>query len=142
MSGDPLGDPHKLIFDLACGHESSHSEAKVVAGSTVCEQIERDLIIRLSEDLLVTPGWPPNVARDHVTNGLEVANIQLLVLLWGRSAPILIVVEVESGESGKTLLPSSTGGVHGEDDVVIMFEKRNTVSGAESGVPPLDVFLA
>ena len=123
MSGNPLGDPHKLIFDLTCGHESSHSEAKVVAGSTVCEQIERDLIIGLSEDLFVTPGWPPNVARDHVTNGLEVADIQLLELLWGRSAPILIIVKVESGESGKTLLPSSTGGVHSEDDVVVVFEE-------------------
>ena len=40
MRGNPFGDPHKLVLDLAGSHKSRHLQSDLVAGPAVGEQVK------------------------------------------------------------------------------------------------------
>ena len=117
VSRNPLGDPHKLVLDLGGSHEPGHLKANLVAGSAVGKQVERYLVVRLTQNLSFLPGMSSDMAGDHMADGLQVADVEVDELWRRRATPVLICVEIKSGKAGKSTLPASTRGVHGEDDV-------------------------
>ena len=123
MCADPFGNPHELELDLTSCHEPSHLKSQFVPCSTIREQKERDAVVCLPEDLLVLPRAAPDVTRDHMTQSLEVTNVEVDELLRGRSTPVFVSVEVEAGQARKPVRPSRARGVHGEDHVIVVFEE-------------------
>ena len=127
VGGDPLGSPHEIVSDL---------NPDFVPGPAICEQVVRDLVVSLSQDLFVLPSVSQDVARNHVANRFEIAYVEVDKLLRGRTTPELIRREIEDGEAGKTPVPARTGRVHGNDNIVVVLQEGHAIPEAEGGMPP------
>ena len=120
MGGKPFWFPDKIVRDLAGGHEPSHAKAQVIARTTVVEQVKGNSVIRFAEYLKFVPGRSPDVARYHMTQRFEVADLEVTEVLWRGTVPVLVRGKIESGEAGKVMEPAVAAGVHGEGDIGVV----------------------
>ena len=142
MGGNPFWLPDVVVGSLAGSHDAGHTQAEVVTGATVREQVVGDGIIRLAQHLLLIPGWAPDVRRDDVTQSLEVANPEVTEMFRRRTVPVLVRGEVEAGKAREVVKPPVPAGVHRQSDVGLVHQEGDSIPCAQSGLPPAKVFLA
>ena len=142
MSGDPLGFPYEIMIDLGGGDHSGHSEAPVIAGPAILEQVIRDGVVRLAKNLFVFPGRAPDSARDDMAEGFQIADVKTSKVIRGRSMPELVGGKIEAGQPGEVAVPTMAASVHGQRDVSVMLQEGDTVPGVKCGFPPLQICFA
>ena len=114
--------------NLLCGNESSHAQPEVIPGAAIFEQVVGNLIICLSLNLFVLPGVTPDVAGNDVADRLKVADVEIMIVRRRRAAPVFLLGEIKTGETGQASVLSVSARIHRENDVRVMFEEGNFVA--------------
>ena len=99
LGGNPLRGPGELPPDLLGRDEPRHSKTNFIPGTPDGEQVLANLIVCLAQNPHMLPGRTPDVAAGHMTDGLEVTDVQMERMRGRRPAPELLQRKIKSGET-------------------------------------------